>query len=254
MSLLSTPAVVLASMRLGEADKLVTFFTAKRGKLKGVAKGARRIKSRFGAALEPFTYCNLVVFEKPGDKLARINQSDIVHSFQGLREEWERIHLGSHMAHLVQKMTPEGEANLSIYRLLLEGLTFLEKGSDRPLSTILFVIRLIAYSGYQPRWDRCLKCHLPFTRQRVYFSPERGGMVCAPCAENNGERLTAISQGTLAFLRASQRMDYALAHRLKLSPAMKNEIEALFGDHITHITGAPSKTSALQGAPAFEPV
>jgi DNA repair protein RecO (recombination protein O) len=245
MALLSTPAVVLASMKLGEADKLVTFFTAKKGKLKGVAKGARRMKSRFGASLEPFTHCNLVVFEKPGDKLARINQSDIVHSFQKLRENWGEMHLAAHMAHLVQQMTPEGEQNLSIYRLLLEGLSFLENGGDRQLSAILFVIRLIAYSGYQPRWDQCLKCRTSLTHPRVYFSPGRGGTVCPECAEGM-ERLAAISQGTLAFLRASQKMDYTLAHRLKPSPAMRSEIQTLFGQHMTYLTGTPASIWAKE--------
>lgn len=253
MSLLSTPAIVLASMKLGEADKLVTFFTVKRGKLKGVAKGARRIKSRFGAALEPFTHCNLVVFEKPGDKLARINQSDIVHSFQKLREEWSQIHLASHMVQSVQRMTPESEPNPAIYRVLLEGLTFLEKGSDRQLSAILFIIRLVAYSGYQARWDRCLQCHQPPVGLTVYFSSDRGGTVCFKCVRKDAERLIPISQGTLAFLRASQKMDYAMAHRLKLSAAMKGEIGSLFGEHLTFITGAPSKTSLLAPADALEP-
>lgn len=241
MSLLTTPAIVLGSIKLGEADKLVTFFTAKKGKLTGVAKGARRVKSRFGAALEPFTHCNLVVFEKPGDKLARINQSDIVHSFQKLREGWGEIHLASHMVHLVQRMTPEEEPNPLIYRLLLEGLTFLENGADQKLSTILFVIRLIAYSGYQPRWDQCLKCRALLTQPRVYFSSGQGGTVCPKCAEGM-ERVASISQGTLAFLRGSQKMDYGAAHRIKLTASMKTEIEILFGDHITYITGSAPKS------------
>lgn len=245
MSLLTTPAIVLGSIKLGEADKLVTFFTAKKGKLKGVAKGSRRVKSRFGASLEPFTHCNLVVFEKPGDKLARINQADIVHSFQKLRENWEEIHLASHMAHLVQRMTPEGEQNLLVYRLLLEGLTFLERGADPELSTLLFVVRLISFSGYQPRWDRCLKCHRPMG-ERIYFSPAEGGTVCLKCAEGP---LAAISQGTLAFLRASQKMDYTVAHRLKPSPAMRSEIQTIFGRHMTYITGTPAPVWAAEAPP-----
>jgi|SRR5579884_1411207 len=248
MSLLTTPAIVLGSIKLGEADKLVTFFTAKKGKLKGVAKGARRVKSRFGASLEPFTHCNLVVFEKPGDKLARINQSDIVHSFQKLRENWGEIHLASHMIHLVQKMTPEEEPNPAIFRLLLEGLTYLEKGADRELSALLFVIRLIAYSGYQPRWDQCLKCRALLNQPRVYFSSGQGGTVCPKCAEGM-ERVATISQGTLAFLRASQKMDYHVAHRLKPSLAMRSEMQTIFGEHMTYITGTPAPAWAAEAPP-----
>ncbi|HIE65775.1 MAG: DNA repair protein RecO [Nitrospira sp.] len=246
MSLLSTEAIVLGSIKLGEADKLVTFYTDKRGKLKGVAKGARRMKSRFGASLEPFTHCRLQVFEKGGDKLARINQSDIVHSFQELREDWGGIHSAFLMAHLVQKMTPDGHPSEAIFPLLLNGLTFLEKGTDPQLSVFLFVVRLIAYSGYQPRWDPCLKCHKsPISSFRsgtkpkvgLYFSASFGGAVCANCAKGIGA-LVFISQGTLAFLEASQRMDYSRSHRLKPSPVMRKEIETLFRNHLTFITGS----------------
>lgn len=247
MSLLSTGAIVLGSIKLGEADKLVTFYTAKRGKLKGVAKGARRMKSRFGASLEPFTHCNLQVFEKGGEKLARINQSDITRSFQKLREDWGGIHSAFLMAHLVQKMTPEGQPSRSIYQLLLNGLTFLEDGTDPQLSVILFVVRLIAHSGYQPRWGLCLKCHLsPVSSLRsgsnpragVCFSAAFGGAVCMNCAKGMGS-LVSISQGALAFLEASQRMDYTRSHRLKPSPMMRKEIEILFRAHLTYITGSP---------------
>ncbi len=246
MALLSTGAIVLGSIKLGDADKLVTFYTDKRGKLKGVAKGARRMKSRFGASLEPFTHCKLQVFEKGGEKLARINQSDITHSFQKLREDWGGIHSAFLMSHLVQKMTPEAQPSRSIYQLLLEGLTFLENRTDPQLSVILFVVRLIACSGYQPRWDPCLKCHkspIPVLRSGLkpraglYFSAFLGGAVCMHCAKGMGS-LVFISQASLAFLEASQRMDYARSHRLKPSPVMRKEIETLFRNHLSYITGS----------------
>jgi len=251
MPLLSTPAIVLGGIRLGEADKLLTFFTEKKGKLKGVAKGARRMKSRFGAALEPFTYCNLIVFEKGGDKLARINQSDILHSFQSLREDWSCIELASKMVDLVSRITPEGEPNTEIFKLLLQGLDFLEKGPDRALSMLLFTNRLVAYSGYQPRWDQCLKCQQDFKtglRQTLYFSPGAGGAICFSCAKHI-QALSPLSQGTRAFLQATQKMDYARSHRLKPSPLMKQEIERLFHDYLAHITGKPRHPLSASAIP-----
>lgn len=244
MSLLSTPAIVLGGMRLGEADRLVTFFTGKRGRLKGVAKSARRMKNRFGTALEPFTHCNLIIFEKGGDKLGRINHADIIHSYQCLREDWHCIELASQMVDLVNRMTPEGETNHAIFNLLLQGLRFLEKGPDRALSMLLFINRLVIYSGYQPRWDQCLKCQQVFKpgiRQTLYFSPGSGGTICLGCAKGM-QPLSMLSQGTRAFLNASQKMDYILSHRLKPSPIMKQEIEALFKDYLSYITGKSRRT------------
>ncbi len=77
MALFKTSAIVLKSRKWGEADRIVTFYTARFGKLRGVARGARRLKSRFGSALEPFVHCDLNLFEKPNDSLYRITQVDI---------------------------------------------------------------------------------------------------------------------------------------------------------------------------------
>ncbi len=251
MALLSTPAIVLGGIRLGEADKLITFFTSKRGKLKGVAKGARRIKSRFGASLEPFTHCNLIVFEKGTDKLSRINQTDIIHSFQTLREDWGGITFSSQMVEWVNQMVPEGEPNQAIFKLLLHGLTFLEEKTDPTLSMILFISHLIDCSGYQPRWDACRKCHLAFKagiRQMLYFYPPSGGALCSKCAR--GIKATIeMTQGTRAFLNASQQMTYPLSHRLRPSTEMKKESEHIFKDYLSYLTGKPSPHFISRTAP-----
>lgn len=246
MALLTTEAIVLSGIRLGEADKLVTFFSLERGKVKGVAAGARRIKSRFGASLEPFTHCHLILFEKSGDKLGRINQVDIIRSFQSLREDWTCIELASQMVKLVSQITPDLEPNVEVFNLLLQGLHFLNLGEDRSLTTLLFVNRLVTYSGYQPHWDHCLKCRQAFKPRlstSVYFSASSGGTVCSECAK--GIRpLVPISHSTRAFLSASQKMDYVRSHRLKPSPMMKQEMKALFKSYITSITGRASQSFA----------
>ncbi|MFQ5587373.1 MAG: DNA repair protein RecO [Nitrospiria bacterium] len=253
MALLSTTAIVLGGIRLGEADRLITFFTTHRGLLKGVAKGARRMKSRFGASLEPFTHCRLIVFEKPADKLARINQCDIIHSFQPLREDWDGIERASRMVDLVAQMTPDGEANPKIFNLLLQGLSHLEDKTDPALSMLLFINRLIIDSGYQPRWDDCQHCHAvlkPGSRQPLCFSAAAGGALCPDCRPVSGA-LVPISQGTRAFLNASQKMDYARAHRLRPSPDIQRECGAIFKATLSYITGKSEQRFGRKSAPAL---
>lgn len=253
MALLSTTAIVLSGIRLGEADRLITFFTTHRGVLKGVARGARRMKSRFGASLEPFTHCTLIVFEKPGDKLARINQCDILHSFQSLREDWGGIERASRMVDLVAQMTPDGEPNAQIFNLLLQGLSCLEEKTDPALSMMLFINRLIMYSGYQPRWDDCQGCHAVFKpglRQALYFSASAGGVLCAKCG-TSGTHIP-ISQGTRAFLSASQKMDYARAHRLRPSLEIQRECGAIFKKTLSYITGKSEQRFGRAASPSFQ--
>ncbi|MEC4677948.1 MAG: DNA repair protein RecO [Nitrospirota bacterium] len=253
MALFSTSAIVLGGIRLGEADKLVTFFTLTRGKLKGVAKGARRMKSRFGATLEPFTHCKLVVFDKGTEKLARIEQCDILHSFQSLREDWGGIERSSRMVDLVAQMTPDGQANTETFDLLLQGLFFLEEKKDPPLSVMLFISRLIACSGYQPHWDSCLKCRLPFKPgkpEALYFSPGVGGALCAKCGKMHVPSIP-MSQGTRAFLSASQKMDYERAHRLRPSLQIQKECEAIFKHTLSHITGKSTRRFTKNPGPTL---
>jgi len=238
MSLFSTDAVVLSTLRLGEADKLITFFTLTRGKVSGVASGARRFKNRFGASLEPFTHCHLVAFEKPGKKLARVNQADIVHSFQKLRETWETIEMGTRMVRLITKMTPEEQPHPALYHLLREAFAFLETGLDHPLSFILFMANLIKECGYQPQWSHCTRClggGRPFVvAATTTFSEREGGILCSRCA--SGASL-GISENALFFLQAVSKTDFRSAHSLSPSILVKREVETLLKDYIAYLLG-----------------
>src|SRR6059036_943533 len=99
--MLKTPAITLKSRKWGEADRIVTFYTVRFGKLRGVARGARRMKSRFGSALEPFVHCDLNLFEKHNDPLYRITQADIRETFPRLREDLAAMSGAARMVNLV---------------------------------------------------------------------------------------------------------------------------------------------------------
>ena len=240
MPLISTEAIVLSSLRLGEEDKIITFFTLTRGKISGVAKGARRFKNRFGAALEPFTHCHLVLFEKGDNKLARISQADILYSFRKLREEWELIERGTELVRLLSQITPEEQPHPSLYHLLKEGLVFLEKGIDRHLSVVLFMAYLIAESGYQPRWSHCIRCNRPIgstDTAHPYFSHKDGGVICPRCTT---APLLSISLGALTFLQTISKIDFQSAHRYAPPLLIKREVETVLKDYMAYIIGRQS--------------
>ncbi len=238
MSHLSTEALVLSTLRLGEADKLITFFTLTRGKIAGVAKGARRFKNRFGAALEPFTQCHLVAFEKTQNKLVRINQVDILHSFQKLRDDWDTIELGTQMARLVLRMTPEEQPHPAIYHLLQEALAFLETGLDRSLSFILFMVKLIEECGFQPQWTICSggTGHGGGTT----FSHREGGILCDRCATRDAASV-GISADALQFLQTVSAADFRSGHSQSPSILVKREVETLLRDYITYMIGSKKR-------------
>jgi DNA repair protein RecO (recombination protein O) len=248
MPLLTTEALVLSSLRLGEDDKLVTFFTLTRGKISGVAKGARRFKNRFGASLEPFTNCHLVLFEKPNNKLARISQADILYSFRKLRETWETIERGAAIVQLLSKITPEDQAHPNLYHLLKKAFVFLEAGSDRHLSEILFMAHLISESGYQPRWDCCVRCDMPVitdfsvTKITASFSHQEGGMLCQKCVaypiSDASTLRTPISASGLSFLQTISKSDFQSAHHYSPNLLIKREVETVLKDYMAYLIGA----------------
>jgi DNA repair protein RecO (recombination protein O) len=241
MPLVKTPAIVLSTRNLGETDKLVTFFTQRSGKVTGTAKGARRIKSRFGGSLEPFTYCQIILFQKTPDALYRIQQVDIVQSFRELRENLERILWASRITALTSAMVPEAEANPTLFNVLLETLISLQ-GSDGEFATRLFEIRLLRYAGYQPRLDVevCLGCRERLDPRIIFFSPCHGGIICRACSGRERFPFQPVTRGTIAFFRQALRMSPKLASRLKATLPIKEELRDLLNAYFDYLLGKPS--------------
>ncbi|MBI3597538.1 MAG: DNA repair protein RecO [Nitrospirae bacterium] len=239
MSLFETEAIVLNGIRLGEADKLVTLLTAKKGKVKAVANGARRPRSRFGAALEPFTHCNVILFEKKPTILMRMNQADILQPFMKIREDLDRINAAARMVQIVSALLPEGEANPEIFSLLRTGLGEVEKRDRLEWLVRAFEIRCLKHAGYQARLDRCLICHREIDSIRVYFSPMNGGTLCGSCARTIRDPLEPVSPGTVSLLRLVGRMNWSGLFRLKATPRMLQEVKSVMDAHFTFILGRP---------------
>src|SRR4030065_1867561 len=126
MPLFTTNAIVIRSTNYGESDKIVTFFTRDFGKLKGIAKGARRSRKRFQNALGLFSYLRLIFFDKEGMGLGRGEGCDMLHSFPKIREDLKKILYGNYYLELANEMAGEREGNREVFELLLSFLSDLE--------------------------------------------------------------------------------------------------------------------------------
>lgn len=251
MPLLKTPAIVLKSRKWGDADRIVTFYTLRFGKLRGVARGARRLRSRFGGALEPFVHCELNLFEKRGDSLYRVTGSDIRDSFAGLRDDLSRMAAAARMANLVAAVTGEGDAHPGIFTTLLDGLHVLESGHDPALTALLIQIRLLGETGFRPQTDQCASCGngpgRPAARQ---FSPYAGGLVCPSCARRDRDGCLPMSAGSLALLQQALRWAPAAVPRLKATGRIRSELEAAVESYVTIIAGKRLPPADFLSSPA----
>ncbi|MFN2488571.1 MAG: DNA repair protein RecO [Actinomycetota bacterium] len=168
--------IVLKTIKLGEADRIVTLFTRQNGKVRAVAKGIRKTKSRFGGRLEPFTRVSLVVYK--GRNLDTITAADILTSFKDVRDDYTRLTAAATLAELVEKITPERERAFSTYALLLAGLEALARDGGRTVVPA-FLVKLLSLSGYHPQLRVCAGCARPDVLGG--FSPSIGGAVCGAC-------------------------------------------------------------------------
>jgi len=197
--------VVLRTYRLGEADRIVVLMTQGEGKVRAVAKGVRKTRSRFGGRLEPFSHVDLSLYR--GRNLDTITQVEMVHPFRGLREDYDRVVAGSAMLEAVDQVAQEREAAVRVFLLLVRGLRALDGGARDP-SVVLdaFLLKLMALEGYRPALSECAACGLhneTGTALRC-FSIARGGALCASCRSGVESVLDPATMPLLAGLLAGE--------------------------------------------------
>jgi DNA repair protein RecO (recombination protein O) len=237
MPLVKTSAITLKSRKWSEADRIVTFYTRDIGKIRGIARGARRLKSQLGAALEPLTICELNLFEKSGDSLYRVSQVDLVEPFVRFREDLPLMAAAARMANVVAAITPDGDPDSNLFDTLEQGLYSLAGSNDPGLTALLFQIRLLGLTGFRPQTDHCASCGKTRLLQEPQFSPASGGLVCASCAARQRFRCVSLSPGSIAFLQQALRLGPTMVTRLKAAGQVRCEVEEAIEGYVTVVAG-----------------
>jgi DNA repair protein RecO (recombination protein O) len=176
-----TEAVVLRTFRYGEADRILHLYTAERGRVGAIAKGVRRVKSRFGGRLEPLFRVNLVLHQGRGE-LCTVTQAETVAAHPALRERRDSLERASQACDAVLRLLDSGEPNHPAYNLLCTYLGLLNADpatAGTPGAALAFRLKLALAAGFSPELASCASCgeaeHL------AAFSGSAGGVVCASC-------------------------------------------------------------------------
>jgi DNA repair protein RecO (recombination protein O) len=193
VSLYRDQGVVLRTIKLGEADRIVTILTQTNGKVRAVAKGIRKTGSRFGARLEPASHVALQCYK--GRELDIVTQVETIDSFRALREHYACLTHAVSMLEAVDQIAQERERNLAMYRMLVGALRTL---AERPSAVVsaAFFWKLLSLEGFHPILDTCARCGTeqgPFTA----FDLGEGGVLCDSCSHFVGRR---VSPETLAVV------------------------------------------------------
>jgi DNA repair protein RecO (recombination protein O) len=193
MGLYRDEGIVLRTHKLGEADRIVSFLTANHGKVRAVAKGVRKTKSRFGARLEPPTHLQLLFYEGRGD-LDIVTQAETVDHFRSIRDDLDRLTRAVSMLEAADQLSLEGEPNPALFQMLLGALRALA-GHCGPLVVPGFFLKVLSIEGFRPEVRHCIECD--GEDDLVAFDLDSGGV---RCREHRAG--TALSPEALDLLQA----------------------------------------------------
>jgi DNA repair protein RecO (recombination protein O) len=176
MGLYRDQGVVLRTIKLGESDRIVSLVTEGHGKVRAVAKGVRKTKSRFGARLEPTSHVSLLLYE--GRELDIVTQAEVLDHFRVIREDLDRLARATTMLEAVDQVAQEGQASARLYQMLVGALRALA-ARNASILVPAFFLKLLALEGFQPVLDGCSACGAP--GPLVGFDLVHGGALCAAC-------------------------------------------------------------------------
>lgn len=237
---------MLRAANLGEADRLVSIYTPDRGKMRVVARGARRLRSRLAPGIQPFTRSLFLCWR--GRSLDGISQVQVLDGFRGLRESLEAMTAGAYACELIDVAAGEGDANPSLYNLLFSVLRLLDNragsrdaraGIDLAGDHVLllaFQWQALALLGYRPRLEKCVSCSEPVKPAggQVWFSLADGGVVCRDHAHNPRD-WRQVPGPVIGILQGLLRMPLKAAPNLHLAPEQKNALTALTREFRTYV-------------------
>jgi DNA repair protein RecO (recombination protein O) len=237
-----TEAVVLRSLRFGEADRVLHLYTLDRGRVGAVAKGIRRTKSRFGARLEPLSHVELVLHQGGGE-LQTVTGVDLRRSHRPAREDPYRLGVGFIGLEAMLRLFPEQEANSRAFEALTRFLDLLDEAEPKPGDrpgldplALSFQLKLLWLSGYLPHLTSCAECGV--AEGLIGYSPRAGGAVCANCRAD----AIALSPAGLRGIEELLRRPLAEANAAGLSARAAREALSVIASSYEYHGGFRLKT------------
>lgn len=225
-------AVVLRHTDWGEADRFLWLYTREMGKVRAIAKGLRKPRSRKAGHLEPFTRVSLQLAR--GRDMWIVTQAESIDVYQKLREDLLLVGYAAYVVELLDRFTYEEGENTSLYALLCDTLGRLDQETTATLAVRYYEVRLLDLVGFRPRLFTCTVCGKEIKPEDQYFSADLGGVVCPACAAKT-PGLIPISMQALKYLRHFQRSSYAEATRAHPSEQVDREMEHIMQHYLTYL-------------------
>ncbi len=225
-------AIILKHSEQGEADRLLTLYTRDRGKLKAVAKGVRKLKSRKAGHVEPYTRAVLLLATGSGWYV--LQQAEAQDTYPGLRTDLTRLGQAAYAAELLDKFTYEEEEHAGLFRLLSATLGRLAAGDPPDLTIRYYEMRLLEQLGFRPELQKCVVSGADIQPEDQYFSASLGGAL-SPAEGRGRAGAVPIRLESLKIMRHLQRSSYKEAQRANPSEEVWREVEVIMQHYITYL-------------------
>jgi DNA repair protein RecO (recombination protein O) len=211
MPLRETEAIVLRTYRLGEADKIASLFTRQMGRLRAVAAGARRPKSRYGSSLEPMSYIRLWIFERENRDLLHINSAEVVESFFDMQKDYRVQVAAQYVAEVAERFLPEREVNERAFRLIVAVLRSLKRSGEVTRPLLYFDYWMLRLAGILPNFERCLNCDRVLGASGGSYGQGSEGLLCDDCKTGQAGRTVPAQALAYAASARTQSLDQWVA-------------------------------------------
>jgi DNA repair protein RecO (recombination protein O) len=215
MALHQSDSIILKTYPLGEADRIVVFFSRDFGKLRGVANGARKMKNRFGASLEPLAHSRILFFERENRDLVRIQSAELLDSPMKLFQDYDRAVCAGRVVELVDRFLPEHEPQDPVFRLVRMTVGALGQGCPLEFAACYFEVWMLRLAGVLPDLFVCSACSRRLQAEDARFlAPGLQAVICGDCDHGSATGVLAeVVELVYRILKTPLTADSAVADR-----------------------------------------
>ena len=249
-------AIVLRVVEFSETSSICALFTREFGKVRGLAKGARRRKGPFESALDLLAQCRIVFLRKSSDALDLLTEAKLEKRFRPASGGLSSLYAGYYIAEILNEFTDDGDPHPELYDAAVTTLAALEEGGDVDHAALRFELTALRVLGHQPSLDRCVECGAEITTtHRVFFGQLVGGVICESCRHGK-KQVVSVSPRVMQCLKqlsesveaspppVSNESFASAPLTAPIDPKVRGELRAIMNRYWTNLHGHPLKMHA----------
>jgi DNA repair protein RecO (recombination protein O) len=242
MAITALSAIVMDTKEIWESDLLVTFFTKEKGKLTGIAKGAKRSKRRFFNCLDLFCLVSVELELKKNSNICFLHSCKLIEPFTNIRKSYTCFVTANYMIELASLLFPLGVTDDNMFQLIRDSFTLLNKGFDPEKVLVNYEAKAMSIGGYRINLEKCQVCGRTYKGEGSgAFLVYKGGIICLRCVKSSS-CLIIMHPQEIKMLRLLQSPSFRIESDTQLTPSTLKKIRNVLQLHITYILGNRLKT------------